>query len=48
MSTSIIINIGELKLSAELNDSPSAEKLKIGPSRSPFYSVSGYPLSLYL
>ena len=28
MATPIIIRIGELKLSAELNDSPSAEKLK--------------------
>ena len=28
MVTPIIIRIGELKLSAELNDSPSAEKLK--------------------
>lgn len=29
MPTPVIIKIGELKLSAELNDSPSAEKIKL-------------------
>jgi hypothetical protein len=29
MSTPVIIKIGEIKLSAELNDSPSAEKIKL-------------------
>ena len=29
MPTPVIIKIGELKLSAELNDSPAAEKIKL-------------------
>jgi hypothetical protein len=29
MPTPVIIKIGEIKLSAELNDSPSAEKLRL-------------------